>query len=204
MSKWNTLATDESIAKTIQSLKENGITSIVVENKSEAKEKILELVPEGVEVFTTTSMTLEAIGIPEIINESGKYDSVRNKLNAMNGETEGVAMKKLGSAPEWILGSVHAVTEDGHVLIASNTGSQLGAYVYGSTHVIWVIGAQKIVATMDDAQKRLFEHTLPLESERVKVAYGMPHSNVSKTLVINKEVNPERITLVIVKEVLGY
>lgn len=204
MSKWNTIATDESIAKTIQSLKENGITSIVVENKSEAKEKILELVPEGVEVFTTTSMTLEAIGIPEIINESGKYDSVRNKLNAMNGETEGVAMKKLGSAPEWILGSVHAVTEDGHVLIASNTGSQLGAYVYGSTHVIWVIGAQKIVATMDDAQKRLFEHTLPLESERVKVAYGMPHSNVSKTLVINKEVNPERITLVIVKEVLGY
>jgi len=39
-------------------------------------------------------------------------------------------MKRLGSAPEWVIGSIQALTEDGKVLMASNSGSQIPAYVY--------------------------------------------------------------------------
>src|SRR5581483_9685420 len=106
-----------------------------------------------------------------------------------------------GAAPEWSLGSVHAVTEDGKVIIASNTGSQLPAYAYGSSHVIWVVGAQKIVTGLDDGMRRLREYILPKESVRLRKAYNLPdtaQSNISKLLIVNKEIAAGRITVILV------
>lgn len=204
MDKWNQLASRESVDKAIEVLKENGIDAEFVENGEQAKKRVLEIIPAGAEVMNMTSVTLETIGIPKELNESGKYTSVRNKLNKMNRETQGSEMQKMGAAPEWTIGSVHAVTEDGHVLIASNTGSQLGAYAYGALNIIWVVGAQKIVKNIDEGIKRIYEHSLPLESERAKKAYGVPGSSVNKILIVNKEVQPDRITLILVNEVLGF
>jgi hypothetical protein len=204
MDQWTTLADDQTIKKTIEALKANGIDAAVVENKDEAKKKILDMIPEGAEIFQMTSVTLDTISLSEAINNSGKYDAVRPKLTAMNKETQAKEMKVLGAAPDYAIGSVHAVTEDGKVLIASNTGSQLAAYVYGSSHVIWVVGTQKIVKDFEQGLKRIYEYTLERESERAKKAYGMQKSNVSKLLVVNKEVVPNRITVVFVKEVLGF
>ena len=203
MNKWNKLASKETVNKTIKSLKENGIEAKLVETSEDAKKEILFLIPEGAEVMTMTSVTLDTIDIPKELNGSGKYDSVKNKLNSMDRATQGLEMQKLGAAPEYAVGSIHAVTEDGHVLIASNSGSQIPAYVYGSTHVIWVVGAQKIVKNIDEGIKRIYEYCLPLENERAQKAYGV-HSGVSKLLIINKEKVPGRITMIIVNEVLGF
>jgi hypothetical protein len=122
----------------------------------------------------------------------------------MNRSTQSLEMQKLGAAPEWTIGSVHAITEDGQVVIASNTGSQLAAYAYGSPHVILVVGAQKIVNNLDDAMKRIYEYVLPLESERLRKAIGAPRSNVSKLLIINKEITVGRLTVIFVEEKLGF
>lgn len=200
---WDTLTSDQSINNAVENLKKAGIEAIAVENGEEARKKVLEMLPEGAEVFAMTSRTLDTIGLPEEINESGKYNAVRPKLMKMDRKTQGVEMQKLGAAPQWTVGSVHAVTEDGKVLIASNTGSQLSAYVYGASHVIWVVGTQKIVKTLDEGTKRIYEYVLPLESERLKKVYGVP-SNVSKLLIINKEIIPGRVTLIFVKEKLGF
>ncbi len=204
MTEWNQIANDEVLNKTVEALKANGITAMVVNSGADAKAKVLELVPEGAEVMTMTSVTLDSTGISEELNTSTKYNSVRTKLNSMNKEVNADEMNKLGAAPQWTVGSVHAVTQDGKVLIASNTGSQLPAYAYGAQHVIWVVGAQKVTANVDEAMKRIYDYVLPLESERAKKAYGMPGSNVSKLLIINKEVNPTRLTMILVKEQLGY
>ncbi|MDO8660134.1 MAG: LUD domain-containing protein, partial [Candidatus Parcubacteria bacterium] len=144
MSNWDTLATDESIQKAIDALKMNGINAMIVENGVKAKEKVLELLPLDAEVMNMTSVTLETIGITKEINESGKFNSIRNKLAKMDRKTQRLEMNRLGAAHEYTVGSVHAVTEDGKVIIASQTGSQLPAYVYASSHVIWVVGTQKI------------------------------------------------------------
>ena len=176
----------------------------MVQTKEDAKRKVLELLPDGAEVFTMASVTLEQTGIAGEIQESGRYKSVRNELNKMDRKTQGREMQKLGAAPDWTIGSVHAVTEDGHVLVASNTGSQIPAYAFASGHVIWVIGVQKIVKDLDMGMRRIYEHTLPLESERAKKAYGVPGSAVNKLLIVNKEVTLGRITLIAVNEVLGY
>ena len=179
MKPWEALADDVTIAKTIDALKQNGVDASIVVTGSDAKEKALSFLPEGAEVMTMTSVTLDTIGLTQEINGSNKYQPVRDKLYAKNRDTERVAMLKLGAAPEWTVGSVHAVTQDGHILIASNTGSQLPAYAYGSAHVIWVVGTQKIVASTEEGMKRIYEYTLPLESERAKKAYGVAGSAVT-------------------------
>ena len=203
MKNWTKLAGEESINKTLAALKANGINALVVENGEAAKKKVFELLPLGAEVMTMSSVTLDSLNISKEINESGKYNSVRKKLMSMDRKTQGLEMQKIGAAPEWAVGSVHAVTENGEVMIASNTGSQLGPYAYGASHVIWVVGTQKIVKDIDEAVDRIYEYCLPLESEKLKKLYGIP-SNVSKKLTISKEIRKDRITLIFVKEVLGF
>lgn len=195
---------EEIIEKTVSALNENGFNAQVVASADEAKQLALSLLPEGAEVMTMTSTTLDALGLTDEINSSGKYDAVKPKLFSMNREENQNEMQKLGAGPEYALGSVHAVTENGQVIIASNSGSQLPGYSYGANNVIWIVGAQKLVKDFDEGMKRIYEHTLPLESERAKKAYGVPGSFVSKLLVMNREPNPQRITTIIVKENLGY
>ena len=197
------LADDAAIQKTAEALKKNGISVIVVETEEEAKKKVLELLPQDAEVMNMTSMTLEAINVASELNESERFNSVHNKLNTMDQKTQGAEMRRLGAAPEWVVGSVHAVTEDGHVLVASASGSQLPAYAYAAGHVIWVIGTQKIVKNTEEGMKRLYEYSFPLEDERALKAYGM-HSGVNKILIVNKEFVPERITAIFVKKKLGF
>ncbi len=204
MNTWNKIPNDEIIKETVEALRENGITTIVVDNAEEAKKKALELIPHGSEVMLATSVTADSIGLSDIINTSGEYDPIKVKLAKMDRVTEGKRMQQLGTAHDYVVGSVHAVTQDGKVIIASNTGSQLPAYAYGATRVIWLVGAQKIVKNLDEGMKRIYDYVLPKESERAHKAYGVPGSFVSKLLIFNREANPERIIMILVKENLGY
>jgi hypothetical protein len=196
----------ESMEKAAGALKANaGFDVFIVETGADAKEKVLSLIPGGAEVMTMTSVTLDTIGLAKEINESGKYDTVREKLAKLNKEEDAQEKKRLGAGPEWTVGSVHAATETGEVLIASNTGSQLPAYAYGAGKVIWVVGGQKIVADRDQGIQRIYEYVLPLESERANKAYGITTgSHVSKLLIVNREVEPGRITVILVNEALGF
>lgn len=202
---WNQLPSQETIDATVKALQENGFNPIVVAHAEDAKKKVLELLPKNAEVMTMTSETLQTSGIDEAINTSVNYDSVREKLMKMDRNTQGREMQKLGAAPDIAVGSVHAVTQDGHVLIASLTGSQLPAYVYGAGKVIWVVGAQKIVQDSAHGQQRIFEYVLPLESVRANKAYNITTgSSVAKLVTYYKEIMPNRITLILVTEILGF
>ncbi len=197
------IPSEKEIMKTTASLQENGINVYISKDREDAKRKVFELLPKEAEIMTMTSVSLDTLGISNEI-ESGSYNSVRKKLQGMDRNTQGLEMQRLGAAAEWVIGSVHAVTQDGRVMIASNTGSQLPAYAYGSNNVIWVVGIQKIVKNIDEGFKRIYEHTLPLESERAKKAYNVPGSFVSKILIINREIKPGRITIIFVPEILGF
>jgi hypothetical protein len=196
-------ANDEKIARTSKALEANGIQTLIAENGSEAKRLFLELIPDGSEVFLGASVTLETLGIKDEIDKSGKYDALRPKMFAMNRETQGREIRKLGGAPDYAAGSVQAVTEDGHVLLASNTGSQLGPCASGAGKVIWVVGLQKIVKDLNEGFRRIQEYVVPLEEEHMQQLYHVGTA-VSKVLIVNKEIRPNRITMIIVKEELGY
>lgn len=197
------LASDEQIEHAAKALEANGIHTVIAENGEEAKRIFFELVPEGSEVFLGASVTLETLGIKDEIDTSGQYDALRPRIFAMNRETKDREIRKLGGAPDYAAGSVHAVTEDGHVLIASNSGSQLGPYASGAGRVIWVVGAQKIVKDLNEGLRRIYEYDLPLETEHMRQLYNAP-TGVNKILIVNREIRPNRITMILVKETLGY
>ena len=201
---YSKVVSKESIDKTVESLNKNNIQTIVVSTGVEAKEKALSMLPEGAEVMNMTSVTLDSLGISKEIQESGKYVSLRNKLFSLDRATQGKEMHQVGATPDYVIGSVHAITEDGKIFVASGSGSQLPAYSYGATKVIFVIGAQKIVKDSEDAMKRIYDYTLPLESKRAHEAYGVPGSAVNELLIINNNPVPERITVIIVNESLGF
>lgn len=204
MDKWNTPADKQAIEETIVSLKKKNIDAYLVENKEEAKKKFFEILPQGVEILNNSSVTLDEIGISQEIMESGKYSSVKKQLMAMDRKTQRREMQKLSTAPQWAAGSVHAVSKDGQIIIASSSGSQLPGYIYGADHVIFVVGVQKIVDNFEDGIKRLYEHSLILESERVKIAYGMDKSHIRRILTLVEEAAPGRTTVIFVNEAIGY
>ncbi len=199
---WNKIPNDKIIEKTKKALEKNGISVFVVDTQEEARGKALDFIPKGSEVFTASSVTLDTIGLSKVINESGNYDSVKNRPSGETHEERNKARRK-NSAPSYVLGSVHAITQDGDIIIVSNTGSQLPMYAFSAEHVVWIVGAQKIVKDIPQAMKRIYEYTLQLESEKLMKAYGVP-SNVSKILIVKKEINSNRIKLIIIKENVGF
>jgi hypothetical protein len=196
-------ADDATVERTAAALRGKGYAVHIVDSAPAAKDLIISLLPDGAEVSQGASETLEDIGVTAEM-ESGRYDNIRLRTRAMDRTTpEGIrAMRKLGVGPDHYVNSAHAITEDGKIVIASNTGSQLAPIAFGAGEVIFAVGTQKIVPDLDTAFRRIEERSLPLENARMQKLYGV-NSHVRKILVINSESRPERITVVLIKEPVG-
>src|SRR5947207_4549379 len=128
------LASEERISAAAAFLQHNGTASLVVDSGDEARVAVRSILPVGAEVFNNTSRTLEAIGVAEDIERSGDYQPLRPRLYQMDREMQAREMRQLTAAPDFVVGSAHAVTREGSVLIASASGSQLGPLVSGAGH----------------------------------------------------------------------
>ncbi len=204
--KYDQLATEESIKKVTAALTENGFEPMVVKTKEEALKKIKELIPAGVSVMNGTSRTLEEIGFKEYLkSEEHGWNNLHAAIVAEKDPIKQSKLRKESSISDYYLGSVHALTETGEMVIASNTGSQLPHLVFTSPNIILVIGTQKITPTISDAFKRLEDHVIPLEDERMKQVYGVGTMH-SKTLILHKEspMMKRKVYVVLVKENLGF
>jgi hypothetical protein len=152
--------------------------------------------------MTNTSETLIATGIADAINEGDAYVAARKRMLALDFATQLQEMKEIAGQPEYSLGSVHAVTRDGALLVASASGSQLASYAWGAANVIFVVGAQKLVRDVKEGRERIFEHSLKLEDARALAAYGQ-NSSVGKILEIHQEL-PGRVHIVLIRQVVGF
>ena len=203
--RWSMPADEATIERTAEALRGKGYEVFVVDDLETAKQTVLGLVPDGAEVGEGASITLDELGVTAEVEGSGRFDPVRPKTRAID-RSDPVAMRhgrKLGASPDFWLNSAHAVTEDGRLVIVSNTGSQLGPIAFGAGKVIFAIGSQKIVETLDEALRRIEDYTLPLESAKMSKLYGLP-SAVNKILIVNKEFRPGRFTVVLIREPIGY
>jgi hypothetical protein len=201
--RFATLADEDRVRRTAAALEANGMTVLRAADAAEAKRIVLDLVPLGSQVDHGASQTLDVTGISAELEESGRYDPIRPRIWSMDRATQADEIRRLISSPDVMLGSVHAITEAGSLLTASMGGGQLGPYASGAGRVILVVGTQKIVSDLDEGLRRIQEYAFPLEDARAQAAYGV-HSGVNKVLIINREINPGRITVVLVDEVLGF
>ena len=200
--RYTALPDEATLAATVVALEEHGFSVEVVDGFEAAREAALARIPQGSSVMTNASVTLAETGIWDVINNGGPYDSARNKMFALDFETQAQEMKAISGQPGYALGSVQAVTRDGTLVIASASGSQLASYVWGATNVIFVVGAQKLVSSAEEARERIVEHSLPLEDARAYAAYGQ-NSQIGKILEIHQE-NPGRIHVVLVRQSVGF
>jgi acyl-CoA hydrolase len=200
--RFTTLPDDETLAATVVALEEHGFSVEVVDDLDTARETVLARIPTGSSVMTNTSVTLEQTGIADAINDGRGYDSARTKMLALDFATQAQEMKAIGGQPDYALGSVHAVTRDGTLVIASASGSQLATYAWGAANVIFVVGVQKLVPDLEAARQRIYQHSLKLEDARAIAAYGQ-HSAVGKILEIHQEL-PGRIHLVLIRQRVGF
>jgi hypothetical protein len=201
--RFGTAADDPRVTRTAAALEANGIGVLRAADAADAKRIVLGLIPAGSQVYHGASQSLADSGITEAIEKSGRFDPIRPRIWSMDRTTQGDEIRRLTSSPDVMLGSVHAVTETGSLVAASMGGSQLGPYVSGAGRVILVVGTQKIVSDLDEAMSRVYDYAFPLEDARAQAEYGI-HSAVNKVLVINREITPGRITVVLVDEVLGF
>jgi hypothetical protein len=203
MAEFSPVASEQQLGSVAAALERNGVTARIVDSGPDARAAVRSVLPVGAEVYNNTSRTLEVIGIAEDVERSGLYQPLRLRMYQMDRQMQNREMRQLSAAPDWVVGSVHAVTEEGSLLVASASGSQLGPIVSGAGHVVLVVGGQKVVPDFTRGLRRLYEYCFPLEDLRAKEAYGVP-SGVNNVLVINKVLAPGRITAILVRESLGF
>lgn len=199
------IASDEVIAKVVAALKERNVTAIVVDTKEQALEEIKKLIPAGASVMNGSSTTLQEIGFIDYLKagEHG-WDNVHENILKEEDKDKKAKLRKESVLADYFLGSVHAITEAGQILDASASGSQLPSYAFTSDNVIWVAGAHKIVADREAGFKRIEDYVFPLEDKRMK-SVGYPGSTIGRVLVFEREIMPNRhLTLILVKEKLGF
>ena len=196
------LATSDQIDRTAVALRAHGFDVRIADTASEAADMALSLIPEGAEIHSGASETLNALRLNETIEGSGRFDAIKPKLRSMDRATQAREIRKLGAAPDVFVNSAAAVTEDGKVVWASGSGSQLAPIANGAGRVILIIGAQKVVRDVATAFERIERYAQPLEDVRMQETYGM-RSSVNKILIIQGE-RPGRVTVILVRESLGY
>ena len=193
----------EHLERAAAALAAHGFTVEILDDVAAARARIKDLIPEGASVFTGASETLRLSGIDADINTSGRYEAVKPQILTMDRATQLAGIWRLMSTPDVIVGSVHAITETGSLVVASGTGSQLPGYAGGAARAIWIAGAQKVVPDLPTALRRVEEHCLPLESARTQAAYGSP-SAINRLLILNAELVPGRGTVLLLREAIGF
>jgi len=190
------------VERVAAAIRANRIEAIVVDTGEQARDLVLSLIPDGAEVHSGKSKTLEDVGLHSELNESGRYDAIRPRMFKMDRATQGDEIRRLTASPAFMLGSVNALTEDGALVAASGTGSQLGPFAAGAARLILVVGSQKIVPDLAAAMRRINEVVFPFEDAAVVARLGV-HTILGKVLIIYGEWNAARTTVVLVREPVG-
>ena len=199
---FSTIVSEELIQRVADKLRERNMEVVVVDDGDAARRVVLERIPDGAEVHSGKSKTLEDAGVFKALQESRHYDFLRNRYMKMDRKAQAREIRKLISAPDFMLGSVNAVTEDGILVATSATGSQLAGYAGGGGKLILVVGSQKIVPDLEAALRRIREHVFPWEDGRLRETLGVG-TVIGKILIIEREWVANRTTVVLVRQPIG-
>jgi L-lactate utilization protein LutC len=192
-----------AMMRTVAALQARNIHVIVADTRGEANDALIQLLPEGAEICDSTSETLDAIGFTAFVRGNPRYKNLHDVYEAEPDLAKRSDLRRRASIVDYFIGSVQAIAETGEIFVASATGSQLAPYVYAAKRVILVVGIQKIVPTFDAAMQRVRGHTLARHDEWL-TEMGRAPTPIGKLGIIEHESQAGRITVILVKERLGW
>ena len=150
------VTTNDILIQTSSALIQRNIDTSIADNAAEAKQLLLDLIPRNSEVYVSTSETLDSIGYTEHISQSNGYKSLNELVTAEPDlDAQKDVRRRVTTIADYFVGSVQAISASGEVIIASGSGSQIAAYVYGAKKVFWVAGIQKICPDLPSAIERV-------------------------------------------------
>jgi L-lactate utilization protein LutB len=201
---WTDLADEETIKETSNSLTSRGIHVEFYQTKEETLNRLKVFIPQGADVMTGASETLREIGFVDFLRSGTHgWNNLKERIFSEKDSTKQLELRKQSVTADYFLGSVHAVARSGEVVVASNTGSQIPSYAFSSRNVVWVVGVQKIVNSLEEAMRRVREYCLPIEDKRMKEA-GFGGSSIGKILIFEREkLSNRKVTLILVNERIG-
>ncbi|QQG38351.1 MAG: lactate utilization protein [Candidatus Kaiserbacteria bacterium] len=204
--EYTKLATEEIIEKAVHELEARRFKTARVQNRAEALEYIKKTIPAGASVMNGSSVTLEEIGFVDYLKAGGHpWRNLHEEILNEPDKDKRAQARMHAVVSDYYLGSVHALTEGGEMVIGSNTGSQQPHLSYTSQNLILVVGTQKIVPDLPAALERLEKHVIPLEDEHMKGLYGSGTQH-NKTLILYGESSmmKRNATVLLVEEKLGF
>lgn len=205
--EYNKIAQKDVVSKTVAALENKGYQVTVSADKAAALASLKKLLPKGASVQNGASETLEQIGYIDYLKspDTGLVN-MHALIVAETDHAKQLNLRKDASKADYYVGSLHALTEEGDILVASNTGSQMPGIVFNSHNIIFVASTKKIVPDLAEAFNRLNDHVIPLEDLRVQKAYGIPHTSLNQILIL-KGLSPmfgRTTSVILVEEDLGY
>ncbi len=201
--KWSRIPLDQEIARTVEAVKARGIEVVLVQDGSRALEKIVELIPSGSEVMNGSSTTLIEIGYDDQLIADRSWKDLHAVVISEDDAEKRNEIRRKSVTAEYFLSGVNAIAATGELVSCDATGSRVGAWPFAARKLILVAGVNKIVPTLQDALQRVLEYAFPLEDARFRRIYGLP-SRIGKCVILASEAQQGRITLILVKERLGY
>jgi LUD domain len=196
-------ASEAQLERLAARLRERNFEAVIVDDAAAARKAVLERLPDGSEVHAAKSKTLEDLGLAQELMESDRHDFLRRTYFKMDRNTQAREMRKLVAAPDFMLGSVNAVTEAGQLVEGSASGNQMGPYSAASGKLILVVGSQKIVPDLDAALRRIREYVTPYEDARLRAQMGIG-TKLARVLILEQDYTPGHTTVILVKEPVGY
>ena len=199
----------------IKSMKKRNINAMYFENSGEAVRSICRMIPDN---------ALVGLGGSETIIETGLVDALRKmNIRLLDRYREGVTteevnkMRREGLLSDVYIASSNAVTADGKIVNQDGIGNRVAAMVYGPQKVILMVGMNKVVTSLEDAISRIKTVAGPMDAIRVgkdtpcaKIGFCKdphchpPHRICSQLVIIESSMIPDRLTVVLIGEELGY
>jgi hypothetical protein len=200
---WERLPDLEVVNETVRALNARGFKAELVPDRKAALEKVRSLIPNGADVMTGSSTTLDEIGlVSALASGDHPWNNVKAQIVAEMDRDKQMSLRRMATFADYFLGSVHAITTEGQMVAGSASGSQLGAYAFGGNNLIIVAGTNKITEDLDEALLRLREHSVPLEDKRMK-SLGFPGTYLSKIFIYEGE-RQRNVHVILVNEKLGF
>ena len=207
---------DKRIDNLIGNWQKRNILGFYYANKEQAAEKILEIIPTPSSVGLSGSQTIEQLGIVKRLESRG--NKVFNQYKTGISRDENLELRKLGSQADYYLASANAISEKGELVFFSAYGNRISGISYAG-NVIIVSGINKITANIEEAIKRAREYATPLNCKRLNwntpcFQDGICRKEIClfpeykrmccQILIIEAEVTPDRLKVILVGENLGF
>lgn len=197
----------------INTFKKRNINLVTVKTKKEARKKILEMIPKKVSIGCGGSVTLKEIGILEDLREGDYAFLDRQKVTPKTPEY--VDLMKKAQHVDYFLSGTNAITEDGKIINIDGNGNRVSALIYGPEKVIIIVGKNKIVPDYKSAINRIKTVSCPTNAKRLNldlpcaklgkcVDCQSPQRMCCSTVTLTFQRDPNRITVILVDEKLGY